>query len=63
MFAPGPPEGAMMDRVEALREQARQLRELAARSSADPEIVSRMHALARQCDELAESLGDTVKRR
>lgn len=51
-----------MERVQALREQARQLRELAARSSAYPEIAERMRALARQCEELADSLSESVKR-
>ena len=45
-----------------LREQARLLRDLAAKSTADPETYVRLLALAQQCDELATAFGETPSR-
>jgi hypothetical protein len=51
-----------MHRVTMLREQARLLRDMAARSSGHAEIYERLLALARQCDTLAEAVGETLLR-
>jgi hypothetical protein len=51
-----------MRRVTMLREQARLLRDMAARSTGHPEIYERLLALALQCDTLAEAVGETLSR-
>jgi hypothetical protein len=47
-----------MERAISLREQARKLRDIAARSTQHPEIHRRLLALAEQCEQLADSFGD-----
>jgi uncharacterized protein DUF6381 len=47
--------GIGMERVNSLREQARKLREIAARSTSYPEIRRRLVDLAEQCEQLADS--------
>jgi len=51
-----------MHRATMLREQAELLRDMAARSTADPEIHERLLALARQCERLAEEFGEAPSR-
>jgi hypothetical protein len=51
-----------MHRATMLREQAEFLRDMAAGSTADPEIHKRLLALARQCERLAEELGEPPSR-
>ena len=49
-----------MERIEMLREQAKILRNIAARSTQLYGIYAKLLALAHQCDELAETLAETL---
>jgi hypothetical protein len=49
-----------MQQVNALREKAKVLREIAARSTDHRAIHEKLLALADQCEELAESLSETL---
>jgi hypothetical protein len=49
-----------MQQIKGLREHAKRLREVAARSTGFPGIRLKLLALADQCDELAKSLNETL---
>jgi len=45
-----------MERARMLRDQARLLRDIARSAQQDPELLERLHRLARDCEELARVL-------
>jgi hypothetical protein len=47
-------------RVSMLRDQARLLRDVAAKSSEHPELYLKLLAIAAECDRLAESFAETL---
>jgi hypothetical protein len=49
-----------MERINTLRQQAAQLRSIAAGTN-HPDLVERMLGLAQQCEDLADSLAETLR--
>ncbi len=45
-----------MERTRMLREQAKVLRDLARAPDQHPEILERLHHLARECEEMADAM-------